>query len=98
MTIKAIGGVHHDRVAFVETETVKQSQESGGGACRLESLVDAAKVRPEAAWCDGAARTSIAASLRPQHGPRLSSSRSLRPLLPVSATMGDEISGHEQAG
>lgn len=30
MTIRVIGGVHHDRVAFVEAETVNQSQEREG--------------------------------------------------------------------
>jgi len=28
--VVAIGGVHHDRVAFVETETVNQSQTGRG--------------------------------------------------------------------
>lgn len=48
---RAIGGVHHDRVAFVEAETVNQFAKQEGVS--VNSLV---KVKPEAAWCDGVAR------------------------------------------
>jgi len=105
VTIRVIGGVHHDRVAFVEAETVNQSQEREGvsvdsqklsSSMRSQKRHGAAPSRGDAATVSSGVR--IAASLRATHGPRLSSLRSLLPSnSQAGTTMGDEKSGHEQA-